>query len=161
MLSLDSIFVGVTMHFYSLISFYIFLLCRTSALAPPSNYKKSSITRGKESLTLLESKVHGASLLKHRHHVDTTAARILSFGTTIVSSIAFANAAHAYDDLELAELPPPYIPVAFGIVLLVGVGLLTSSLGDIMTEESLLGLQSGAKAKKEMERSRSSYFKKK
>jgi len=39
--------------------------------------------------------------------------------------------------------------------------LLTGSLGDVIDEESQLGMQSGARAKKEMERSRSSYFKKK
>lgn len=64
-------------------------------------------------------------------------------------------------DLEVADLPPPYVPVAFGILLLGGVGWLTSSLGDLMSDEASLGFQSGARAKKEMERSRSSYFKKK
>ena len=52
-----------------------------------------------------------------------------------------------------------YIPAIFGVVLLAGVGILTSSLGDVMDEEASLGLQSGARAKKEIERSRSSYFK--
>lgn len=65
------------------------------------------------------------------------------------------------DDVEYAELPPPYIPLIFAVGLLAGVGLLTGSLGDVMDEESSLGLQSGARAKKEIERSRSSYFKKK
>jgi hypothetical protein len=52
-----------------------------------------------------------------------------------------------------------YIPAIFGVVLLAGVGILTTSLGDVMDEEASLGLQSGARAKKEIERSRSSYFK--
>jgi prepilin signal peptidase PulO-like enzyme (type II secretory pathway) len=65
----------------------------------------------------------------------------------------------AEDDYELAELPPPYIPALFGVVLIAGVGILTASLGDVMTEEASLGMQSGAQAKKEIERSRSSYFK--
>jgi len=72
---------------------------------------------------------------------------------------AFAESG-AEDVAEYAELPPPYVPVAFAMVLLVGVGVLTSSLGNVMQEEAELGLQSGARAKKEMERSRSSYFKK-
>ena len=55
--------------------------------------------------------------------------------------------------------PLRYIPAIFGVVLLAGVGILTSSLGDVMDEEASLGLQSGARAKKEIERSRSSYFK--
>jgi hypothetical protein len=54
-----------------------------------------------------------------------------------------------------------YIPAIFGVVLLAGVGVLTGSLGDVMDEEASLGLQSGARAKKEIERSRSSYFGKK
>ena len=85
----------------------------------------------------------------------------------VVSSIAglstgfvgFLTRAIAEDDYELAELPPPYVPVIFGLVLIVGVGALTASLGDVMEEEASLGLQSGARAKKEIERSRSSYFK--
>jgi hypothetical protein len=38
---------------------------------------------------------------------------------------------------------------------------LTGSLGDVINEEAQLGMQSGARAKKEIDRSRSSYFKKK
>jgi hypothetical protein len=64
-------------------------------------------------------------------------------------------------DFEVAELPPPYIPVIFALALVVGVGWLTSTLGNVMDEEASLGLQSGARAKKERERSSSSYFKKK
>lgn len=52
-----------------------------------------------------------------------------------------------------------YVPAIFGVVLLAGVGVLTSSLGNVMDEEASLGLQSGARAKKEIDRSRSSYFK--
>ena len=63
--------------------------------------------------------------------------------------------------MEYAELPPPYVPVAFGLLLLVGVGALTGSLGNVLDEEASLGLQSGARAKKEQERARSSYFKNK
>lgn len=61
---------------------------------------------------------------------------------------------------EVSELPPPFIPVLFGFALIGGVGWLTASLGDVMEEEASLGLQSGARAKKERERSSSSYFKK-
>jgi hypothetical protein len=110
----------------------------------------------------------------------------------------------ATDELVIEELPPPYVPALFGVLLLVGVGALTASLGNVMDEgkllnnsmmmmmmtrkvsklsrllyltlrsgeltlffvntfmttESQLGMQSGARAKKEIERSRSSYFKK-
>lgn len=66
----------------------------------------------------------------------------------------------AADDLELEELPPVYVPIIFAIFVLGGVGVLTASLGNVMDEEASLGLQSGARAKKERDRSRSSYFKK-
>ncbi|CAJ1908999.1 unnamed protein product [Cylindrotheca closterium] len=73
--------------------------------------------------------------------------------------VGFVTKVLAEEDYELAELPPPYIPALFGVVLIAGVGVLTASLGDVMTEEASLGMQSGAQAKKEIERSRSSYFK--
>ena len=64
------------------------------------------------------------------------------------------------DAAEISELPPPYVPVVVAVVLLGGVGLLTNSLGDVLADEASLGERSGARAKKEMDRSRSSYFKK-
>ena len=67
----------------------------------------------------------------------------------------------ASDDLEIESLPPPYVPIIFAVVIIGGVGVLTSSLGDVMYDEASLGMQSGAQAKKERERSRASYFKKK
>lgn len=76
-----------------------------------------------------------------------------TFGTTALTL--------ATEELEYAELPPPYVPALFGVALLVGVGVLTGSLGNVMDEEASLGMQSGARAKKEIERSRSSYFKRK
>lgn len=76
----------------------------------------------------------------------------------ITGITGFIGQGIAADDYELAELPPPYIPALFGVVLLAGVGVLTSSLGNVMDEEAGLGMQSGARAKKEIERSRSSYF---
>jgi hypothetical protein len=72
---------------------------------------------------------------------------------------SIANAFDTLDDVEVAELPPVYVPILFAIGIMIGVGVLTSSLGDVYSEEASLGLMSGAKAKKERERSRSSYFK--
>jgi hypothetical protein len=43
----------------------------------------------------------------------------------------------AADELEMAELPPPYVPALFGVALLVGVGALTASLGNVMDEGKL------------------------
>jgi hypothetical protein len=38
------------------------------------------------------------------------------------------------ETIEMAELPPPYIPAIFGVFLLAGVGILTTNLGDVMDE---------------------------
>ena len=80
--------------------------------------------------------------------------------TFITCTPLAAFAATAVEELEIEELPPVYVPILFAIVIIGGVGVLTASLGDVYTEEASLGLQSGARAKKERERSRSSYFKK-
>lgn len=52
----------------------------------------------------------------------------------ITGAIGFVGQGLAADEYELAELPPPYVPALFGVVLLAGVGLLTSSLGNVMDE---------------------------
>ena len=54
-----------------------------------------------------------------------------------------------------------YVPLIFAVLVLLGVGLLTGSLGDVYSEEASPGFMSGANAKKEAERSRSSSFKNK
>jgi hypothetical protein len=76
--------------------------------------------------------------------------------------LAFVPTAMAMtEEIEMAELPNPIVPVIFSVGLLVGVGVLTGTLGDVIDQEAMLGMQSGARAKKDIERSRSSYFKKK
>merc|ERR1740139_941728 len=80
--------------------------------------------------------------------------------TVSAAMILTPMVANAEVELEVTELPPPYIPVIFAILILGGVGWLTASLGNVLDEEASLGLQPGARAKKERERSRSSYFNK-
>ena len=58
-------------------------------------------------------------------------------------------------------MPPPYVPVLLAAGVLVGAGLLQLSLGDIISDEANLGDRSGARAKKEMERGRNSFFRNK
>mmetsp|Transcript_21128 Transcript_21128/g.38228 ORF Transcript_21128/g.38228 Transcript_21128/m.38228 type:complete len:155 (+) Transcript_21128:189-653(+) len=89
------------------------------------------------------------------HLQKSLLAGCITFLTTAPLS-AFAAA----DELEIAELPPVYVPILFAIGIIGGVGVLTASLGNVMDEEASLGLQSGARAKKERDRTRSSYFKK-
>ena len=119
--------------------------------------------------------------------VAATTCLHMQFPPSVLSTIVTTTTTLAAEDsVEYAELPAPYIPVLFGLGLVVvrlirmhgnakpanqhahmflvvsqGVGLLTGSLGDVMDEEAQLGMQSGARAKKEIERSRSSYFKRK
>ena len=108
--------------------------------------------------------------MDHQSLGDTKNIAFKKFGLTTVTTISTTASVVlsqiplpvlAASDYEVAELPPVWIPVVIGIALLGGVGLLTSSLGDVYDEESRLGMQSGARAKKEIDRSRSSYFKKK
>ena len=51
------------------------------------------------------------------------------------------------------------MPVVFSLAIIVGVGILQLSLGDVYAEEADLGISSGINAKKEMERRSKSYFK--
>ena len=48
-----------------------------------------------------------------------------------------ASAAEDVMDVEVAELPPPYVPIVFAVALIAGVGLLTGSLGDVIAEGML------------------------
>lgn len=93
------------------------------------------------------------------HH--STARRITKALPSFVAGFTTATTSvlALEDDIEIAELPPVWVPIVFAIAIMVGSGVLTMSLGDVYNEESLLGMQSGARAKKERERSRSSYFK--
>ncbi len=52
----------------------------------------------------------------------------------VTGAVGFIGQVAAAEELELAELPPPYVPAVFAFVLLAGVGLLTSSLGNVMDE---------------------------
>ena len=52
----------------------------------------------------------------------------------VTGAVGFIGQVAAAEELELAELPPPYVPAIFSFVLLAGVGLLTSSLGNVMDE---------------------------
>jgi hypothetical protein len=118
------------------------------------------LSRSEEDSSNKESCVSPNSKLASPHASASVAAATAGFASALLAMVPAAMAAAAFEP-EMAELPPPYVPVLFSIGLLVGVGLLTGTLGDVINEEALLGMQSGARAKKEIERSRSSYFKKK
>lgn len=51
----------------------------------------------------------------------------------ITGVIGFAGQGVASAE-DYADLPPPYVPALFSVVLLAGIGVLTSSLGNVMDE---------------------------
>lgn len=66
-------------------------------------------------------------------------ATLPSIGGAATGLLAYASTAvadyytdGAEDDLEIESLPPPWVPIIFAIVIIGGVGVLTSSLGDVM-----------------------------
>jgi hypothetical protein len=138
---------------------FTFLVCQAAAFAPIPFLSRTMNAAPFSPLAVRdgepESSTFRLCVLSNRPKVPALIAGLSSGIISLVSSVLAA------DGIEMAELPAPYVPVLFGLGLLVGVGVLTGSLGDVMDEEASLGLQSGARAKKDIERSRSSYFKKK
>ena len=110
------------------------LLAQSMAFVP--NYNKPAIPR--ESLSFLQFAAEDAETTL----VDVVAREKRGFiGSRVASVVAgWVSGLCGYvtrgmaEDLEYAELPPPYVPAIFGVVLLAGVGLLTASLGDVMDE---------------------------
>lgn len=90
--------------------------------------------------------------------ISTVSASLLLLLTPLITLAATTEPPST--ELVIEELPPVYVPILFAIGVIGGVGVLTFSLGNVMDEEASLGLQSGARAKKERDRTRSSYFKK-
>mmetsp|Transcript_20421 Transcript_20421/g.24543 ORF Transcript_20421/g.24543 Transcript_20421/m.24543 type:complete len:172 (+) Transcript_20421:114-629(+) len=169
-----------------LLVFFSLLLCQTSAFLVPSTTKVATtpVVVGSSR----KEQVAAAALSKNSNDIRTTVdhptsretqqqqpqqlpnntgssrmmfSSMTGLGVAALSSSPMVALAQVDpDDYEIAQLPPVWVPAVFAVALLIGVGVLTSSLGDVMSEEASLGMQSGARAKKEMERNRSSYFKK-
>jgi hypothetical protein len=64
------------------------------------------------------------------------------WATSVLAGLAtglcsFVSRGMASDEYEMAELPPPYVPAIFAVVLLAGIGVLTGSLGDVLDEGML------------------------
>eukprot|EP00560_Eucampia_antarctica_P006711 CAMPEP_0197824098 /NCGR_PEP_ID=MMETSP1437-20131217/1405_1 /TAXON_ID=49252 ORGANISM="Eucampia antarctica, Strain CCMP1452" /NCGR_SAMPLE_ID=MMETSP1437 /ASSEMBLY_ACC=CAM_ASM_001096 /LENGTH=163 /DNA_ID=CAMNT_0043423597 /DNA_START=45 /DNA_END=536 /DNA_ORIENTATION=+ len=138
-------------------------------LAFSANRNKQNINRNK---VIIPNIIASTTPTTHHHHnivlgsfltpkKKLANAVLASVSTVFTSSVGIAMAeVDGMDGVEMAELPPPIVPLVFAFALLVGVGFLTSSLGDVYSDEASLGMQSGAQAKKERERSQASYFKK-
>ena len=55
----------------------------------------------------------------------------------LLTTTPLASFAESVDDMEIAELPPVYVPIIFAIGVIGGVGVLTASLGNVMDEGEL------------------------
>ena len=56
---------------------------------------------------------------------------------TFLTTTPLSAFAESVDDLEIADLPPVFVPILFAIGVLGGVGVLTASLGNVMDEGEL------------------------
>ena len=127
-----------------------------------TSYKATKANFGsweKEGLTVVQVRTKETKLDGRRMGMGMGMGLGTVFGALAIGSMNPLLARAAEEAVEYAELPKPYIPIVFALVLLVGIGVLTGSLGDVIADEALLGDRSGARAKKESERSRRSFFK--
>lgn len=69
--------------------------------------------------------------------IDNLARSIFLGCISVLTTTPLASFAESVDDLEIAELPPVYVPIIFAIGVIGGVGVLTASLGNVMDEGEL------------------------
>lgn len=100
------------------------LVCQACAFAS----LKATIPRSFKALAAPEEYCF-ADIVSEKRGILASSATGLASG--LLSFVASSFAAGEY---EMTELPPPYVPVGFAVLLIAGVGLLTGSLGDVMTE---------------------------
>jgi hypothetical protein len=98
-----------------------FSVCKTKAQFPTETLKPP---------TTPFAPVSDVSNSSTQPNISKTLATSLATIPLLFPTIALAVS----DDLELAELPPPYVPIVVAIGVLGGVGALTASLGDVMDE---------------------------
>ena len=70
----------------------------------------------------------------NRSNIASNSISTVLGGLFINSFGSIAAFAEEMDDVEISDLPPPYVPLLFSVFLLGGVGLLTNSLGDVISE---------------------------
>ena len=86
---------------------------------------------------LLLASVGGALRLPARVAPVRAAARHATTAAAVATPlVGVANAAWAEGADAAAELPPPYLPVAFAVLLLAAIGGLQLSLGDVVRARS-------------------------
>jgi len=125
-------------------SFLLLLICQAAAFAPAHRLTAScvpSVTRLAASDLLEEW--HAPIVDKNEADcvgaVGVPSVRAGALGLFGMSTSLFLMAGPALaevdmDDIEIAELPPVWVPIVFAIAIIGGVGLLTGSLGDVMSD---------------------------
>ena len=123
------------------------LACRAAAFAPPNHAAsvRHQIRNGNAQypvplLAEQDDNEEGVVVSSAVTSLPPSAAAALA-RLASASMVALAPlSALAADDIEIADLPPPWIPAVFSVFLVVGVGVLTGSLGNVIDE----GEQRGA-----------------
>ena len=124
-----------------LLLLWLTLLCPAVAFSPVNN---AMLTTQTQSYTASTSQTILSALPPAFEEDASMVSTITSSRTAGLSSkvvaglctglVTFASCAFAGDEIEMAELPPPYVPALFAVLLLLGVGVLTGSLGNVIDE---------------------------
>lgn len=123
----------------------LYLLCQAAAFAPTALvHTKTMLATSKpaefeSSAMFIHSQDHQGSyhLVESQQQQEQFSVGTVSKAFAGLSSalVTFAStAAFAGEEIEMAELPPPWVPAVFAVLLLIGVGVLTGSLGNVMDE---------------------------
>lgn len=102
------------------------LVCQACAFAPLK--AAPTIPRSVKALAAPEE-YSFADIVTEKRGILASSATGLASGL-----LSFVASGLAADEYEMTELPPPFVPVIFAVFLIAGVGVLTGSLGDVMTE---------------------------
>ena len=138
------IIVGKMMKIANSVPILIVLLLTQTAAAftTPSRLTRSTGSR----LQLVKSSSHLSGERYGKLEDSIRYPSLPSMAGFVTGVVGFVSqGVAAADDYELAELPPPYVPALFGVVLLAGVGVLTSSLGNVMDEGKITSRVSTSK----------------
>ena len=120
----------------SLRTFVLFALLGFSSVAAwtPTTSKIASSAR------------HDHSKFSRPRGLTSTSAIFTEHGSEVATGVAsslHASALTVAASMDVDSLPPVWIPAAVAGILLVGIGALQLSLGDVMSEEADLGISSG------------------
>ena len=117
------IFICLTLHGATSFSLNQFNAARTQQPTTTKNILQSS-----QQLSLNDETA--SQPIRTKNHLQQS----LLAGCTTFLTMAPLSAFAAADELEIAELPPVYVPILFAIAIIGGVGVLTFSLGNVMDE---------------------------